>query len=120
MSSLVPLQPPDSDPVLTALEAAVSLRRAQLETETRVGELERKVSALGDLDDGYTTVVGFFNLHGGTVTETDASIIGKMATRICNDEGIPVRKVKSTRWGKVNCYPESVILAAYDWFKKGA
>lgn len=116
---IVPTPPREGDdPLLVALSAAVALRQSQLETQARVTELERRVSSLGDLDNSYVSVAGWFNLNHGTVTEQDASTIGRLATTICNERGIRVGKVKSPRWGRVNTYPEDVIAEAVVWFKE--
>ena len=61
-----------NDPILAAAAAIASLRQQQLRQEDRIQTLEREALSRGDLLDGYLSVTGYFNLHGGTVTETDA------------------------------------------------
>jgi len=95
----------------------VRVKAEQLNLIERTNEVERKLSAIGDLDDGYTTIVGYFNHIGGSVDETNASIIGKRASKLCRQRGIRIGTVKSVRWGVVQSYPESVIAEAVEWFR---
>jgi prophage antirepressor-like protein len=87
----------------------------QLELAERTAEIERKVAAYGDLDNGYTTIVGYFNSIGGSVDEINASSIGKRASKLCRQRDIRIGTVKSVRWGSVQSYPESIVAEAYEW-----
>jgi prophage antirepressor-like protein len=106
-----------NDPIGIMMLKGVDLRLEQLAHARRLEELERKVSAIGELEDAYTTVVGWFRRHGGTVNDVDAQAIGKRASKLCRQRDIRIGSVKHERWGQVQTYPESIVTEAHKWFR---
>jgi len=105
-----------SDPIGEMMLNAAAARAEHLGLVARTNEIERKLASLGDLDDAYTTIIGWFNRNGGTVDDVDAQIMGKHASKVCRNRNIKIGVVKHERWGSVQTYPESIVTETYEWF----
>lgn len=69
-------------------------------------ELERITSPDGD----YFSILGYANYRNlRPVSRTEAAVLGREATRLCRERGVPVQKVKDVRFGQVGSYPENVL-----------
>ncbi len=74
-------------------------------------EMERVVNPYGS----YYTVMGYSNRNGiRNLTSSVASNLGRRATRVCNDNNIPVEKVNDPRFGYVGSYPEEVLEEVFN------
>lgn len=102
-----------NDPQGRRLMEMVRFRAVQLAQEERLAELERQVASLGELTDGYVSIMGWANINHVRVDVPLASIIGKRAVQICQREGVRVGRVRDPRFGQVNTYPESIIDRAF-------
>ena len=57
----------------------------------------------------YFTVAGYAVFLGFTVTNKQAGILGRRATKICKERNLPIEDVPDTRWGKVGSYPKNIL-----------
>lgn len=106
-----------ADPESAVLFEMFKERIARKALERRTNEIEKRLESLGDLRNSYMSIVGWFNYNCGTVSNEDAQILGKIASKICRKRGIKIGTVKHERWGSVQSYPEAVIAEAYEQFK---
>lgn len=110
----------DTDPLETALMAALETRKRQLALERRTDRIEATATtaermartALDQLQSnhGYYTVLAFLKLRGHEVTTGQASAHGRKLTKLCDAKGLEIHTVRDIRYGSVHCYPESVLL----------
>jgi hypothetical protein len=112
---------------LEVLARAVSqlqeVRRAQRETERRLGSVEVRADdahriARAALDQrenrhGYVTILGYCRLTGRSLTEVEAAQIGKRASAILRARNIPRGEQRSERYGQVCSYPETVLAEVF-------
>jgi hypothetical protein len=101
----------------------VQLRKAQRETERRLGSVEVRADdahriARAALDQrenrhGYVTILGYCRLTGRSLTEVEAAQIGKRASAILRARNIPRGEQRSERYGQVCSYPETVLAEVF-------
>ena len=89
-----------------------------LETEVerhniRQDELENRQVAL--LEEGYHAILRFAKYYGINTTERDRQILGKKATAICNQRGIPMGQEPAGRL-IANTYPYPVLVEVFQDF----
>lgn len=85
--------------------AQKALVTSHIEHDVRLDRIEARIQD----DPAYFAVTGYANIHGLKVTDKDAQYIGKLATKISNEWGVRIGKVRHGRWGLVNSYHESVL-----------
>jgi hypothetical protein len=74
-------------------------------------EMERVINPYGS----YYTVMGYSNRMGiRNLPLSKASKLGRDATRICDDNNIPIEKVNDPRFGYVGSYPEEVLEEVFN------
>ena len=109
--------------VNTLLEnAALKLRQdeqaKQIADNTQsIREIQAEQSAYKD-GVKYFTVVGYCNLNDIRVTEPEAQLIGKRASKLSRQNNITIDYTSHSMYGKVNKYHESMLdIAVEDFFK---
>ena len=97
---------------LSPLEILVAQSQALLEAERDRQEIKArldKLEAHQDSHDGYFTIRGYAFIKGLKIDLRDAQRLGKLAGHKCREEGLEISKVKDTRFGYVNAYPECIL-----------
>lgn len=93
------------------VESEVGRITAEIMAEMRLAVSE--VKALGgtaQIESNFVTIAGFLSLIGVKYkTENEIKILGQRVSRYCKGNGIPITKVHSPKWGKVNAYPKEVL-----------
>lgn len=97
----------------TALDVVEGMVAALKEQDQRVRQLEGKVDAIMR-GEAFFTVVGYANKLGKRLDQQRTAKIGKMATKICEREGIEKGRAPHPLFGEVNTYPEEVLALAFD------
>jgi hypothetical protein len=82
----------------------------QIQTDDRVLKLESKVNTRPN----YFTVIGFGITKGLSLTMAKAKELGKLASTKCRELGYEVEKVKDTRFGFVNSYPDVILQEVFN------
>jgi len=110
---------PAEDPIIAQMTALIEVRKAQLQLEAKTEEAANKAmlahrTALAVLDtvqDNYHhySVLGFCNLINKNVTAKEAAKHGIAISKICRSEKKTIHKIKDTRFGEVNSYPQDVL-----------
>ena len=62
--------------------------------------------------DGYMTALAYCIKNGMTTDADFVARLGKSASRICRNQGIPIKQVEHEKYGRVNSYPEEMISVA--------
>jgi len=75
----------------------------------RVGQVAQAALDTFSSNHGYYSVLGYARLRGWEMPVERAARHGKKLTGICRNLGVEVHRVRDTRYGRVNVYPESVL-----------
>lgn len=107
-----------SELILMQAQRLVDMERKQAEHDARITALETARTedrlALGDGAERFYSVLGYASVRGMAALDTyTAARYGKRATAICRSRGLPFRDLPDPRFGKVNIYPESVLLEVF-------
>lgn len=100
------------DKLIEQDEAIEELAEQQAAAATKVAEVERVAHAAMDANRsnlGTYSVLGFLKLKGSQASCVEASMMGKVASRLCRQRGISVVKIRDPRFGEVGTYPESLL-----------
>ncbi len=99
----------------------LQLMSKQAELEERQTQLEKSVPTLIDEaaqkmagHAGYMTVLAYARTRQIRLSATHAAVVGKAATKACNELGYKISSVSDARFGKVNAYPEEVLEAVFN------
>jgi hypothetical protein len=90
-------------------------RNTQIETQLdevidRSNAIDAELERITSPDGDYFSILGYANYRNlRPVSRAEASILGREASRLCRERGLPVQKVKDVRFGKVGSYPENVL-----------
>jgi len=107
-------------------EALVEMAQTFLRHERRLAALEAehqalavqqqetaaKVKAIAD-GDGFFAVAAYANLHQHPVDNQLAAMLGKRASAVCRQHGLPVGRARHPLWGEVNTYPSDVLASVF-------
>ena len=107
-------------------EALVEMAQTFLRHERRLAALEAehqalavqqqetaaKVKAIAD-GDGFFAVAAYANLHQHLVDNQLAAMLGKRASAVCRQHGLPVGRARHPLWGEVNTYPSDVLASVF-------
>lgn len=128
---------PEEDPVLASLNAALEVRRNQIEMARRLeatrqlaaqadtkadfaiesaSEAQRTADAAlhqADSNHGYFSVLGYARRHNRELPVAEAARHGRSLTGICRQSGVEVHQLTDPRFGRVNAYPQSVLDAYF-------
>ena len=63
-----------------------------------------------ELTDAYSSVAQPIR----NLTASVASRLGRRASRVCNDNNIPIEKVNDPRFGYVGSYPEEILEEVFN------
>jgi len=89
-----------------------------LPLSNQLKELKKKINALAAKMDtpelDVFTVYGFAALKRKRLYGSEAVTIGKQAVKLCKKSDMEVGKVKDSRFGWVNVYPESVLEEVFE------
>ena len=84
-------------------------RLAEMEEyKDRVHRIEAKQQAFEE-GHSFFTVLGYGAYKGITIDLSTAQKLGKQASALSRDKGIPIDRVKDQRFGAVNAYHETVL-----------
>lgn len=101
------------DEMLDAMEMKVKLLRKHHE---RIEKIEHKITVMNakmTTRPDQFTVAGFATLIGKSLGLKKAAKIGKKATAICKKTGQKIEKTGDPRFGRVNVYPQEVLLQLF-------
>lgn len=90
-------------------------RNTQIETQLgevidRSNAIDAELQRITSPDGDYFSILGYANYRNlRPVSRTEAAVLGREASRICRERGVPVQKIKDVRFGKVGSYPETVL-----------
>lgn len=90
------------------------LHSAQLlvEHEKRMNEMEERlklVEAKSVTRPDYMTIAGYGTINNIPFNLKIASSIGRVASKICKERGLPLDSCPDPRFGKVNMYPSHIL-----------
>ncbi len=93
------------------VESEVGRITAEIMGDMRLAVSELKaLGATAQLETNFVTIAGFLSITGVKYkTENEIKILGQRVSRYCKENGIPITKVHSPKWGKVNAYPKEVL-----------
>lgn len=94
---------------LDMLEMAIKNMRANQQELDEVKQDIREIKAKTITRPDYFTIAGYGSLIGIPVSLKIASQLGRAATRICIDKGLPMDDTPDPRFGKVKMYPRPVL-----------
>ncbi len=78
--------------------------------ESRLSALEEIVTELqANSNPEYFSVLAYCNTHNVPVTKSDAMAIGRQASKLSKQLGIPIQKVQHEVYGQVGAYHVSVL-----------
>lgn len=77
-------------------------------------ELTKQPKNVSGPDDGFFTVSEYADRQGIVFVKAEASKIGKLATRISRERGLPIHRHKHELFGTINAYAEEVIKDAFE------
>lgn len=96
-----------SQPTLSRMEMIAEMASAMARQERETARLRDEMDQVAAKvlpDPDYRTVMGHANIVNVNVTATDASVIGRAASKLAKAAGREVRKTVDERWGSVNLY----------------
>lgn len=100
---------------MTQIELILASAQQLADQDRRISSLEedvKKISAKKEsLSEGisYFTILAYASYKGITVDLTAAKDLGKRATALSKEQGMPIDRVKDPRFGYVNSYHESIL-----------
>ena len=63
--------------------------------------------------ENYVSVLGHASMNGIVIPDPAPSQIGKIASRMCREKGIPIGKTTNVRYGECNTYPRDIVCEAF-------
>ena len=99
--------------LLASAQLLVDHERKIADLSYRQAETQAQVKALVNGED-YYTIVGYGNLIGEPVDTRRAQKLGKLATKICNENGWKIGKANHPIFGQINSYPRQAVAEAFD------
>lgn len=116
-SSAIATKPVDPiDALIVGLQEikAIQARQAQLEKETSdlkeiVQHHDCELDRVFNPNGHYFSILGYFRLKGVNVSLAEALRLGRKASKLSMQQGVPVDTVKDPRFGKVNAYSEHIL-----------
>ena len=95
--------------MLQVCESLATIQKKMLKLETSQQQMQDRMD--GALPrDGYLTILGFCAKHNLKMTTEDKRLLGVEAAKACKSQKLFVDEVPDKRFGKVNAYPEVVLL----------
>ena len=77
-------------------------------------ELAKQPKAVSAPDDGYFSVAEYADKQGVIFVNAEASKIGKLATQISRQRGLPIHRHKHSLFGAINAYSEEALSSALE------
>ena len=101
--------------VASAVTAAMTPLIRELRTPTRqVGSRQATLALPAATPDGeYYTIKGYGSMHGVTVNNTNAVMLGRETSRLSRQQNIDIHKIPDEKWGEVNSYHISVLKEVF-------
>lgn len=97
---------------LSQLEIIAQSAQILIEQDKRIGNLESKINKIENQSKttlDYFTIAGYATLHNIDCPLSVASKFGRMATKLCNENNIPMDEVPDPRFGRVKTYPVYIL-----------
>ncbi len=107
------------DPLLATMLHIQSIRVKQLEQDEQIRTLqlvsEQQTKLLSNLtaSSNYVSALGFLKTKLKSVSNSQASALGKRASKLCRDAGVKIDVIHSEVYGQINAYPEDMLEAAW-------
>lgn len=94
------------------------LEKEQLEQRLQLLELKEKQDnmLLTQGDAQFFSILGYAATRKKRINISEAKGIGKIASRICNENGVSMGMVPDPRYGQVKTYPREVLDQAFEEF----
>ena len=96
--------------LLQQCQIMVEHERRMSQLEEKVGEIEAKTTTRPD----YFTVVGYATIRRIPCGLSLASRMGRRASQLCKERGIPTDEIPDPRFGKVKLYPKHILQEVFD------
>ena len=109
----------DYTELATAVASAVTAAMTPLMRELRSPVLPIRYSQTtlalpaATPDGEYYTIKGYGSMHGVTVNNTNAVMLGREASRLSRQQNIDIHKIPDEKWGEVNSYYISVLKEVF-------
>lgn len=95
---------------------------SQLPNNPKIEELEAKYNRLAALvaqtDISEFSIFDYSSYCGKRLYGSEATTLGKRATKRCREQGLPIGQIRDVRFGMVNTYPETVLHDIFSEFFK--
>lgn len=102
---------------LSQLEIMAQSVQMLIDQDKRINTLETQVKEIASKSvthpTDYFTVAGYGSLMGHKIDMAMAAAIGRVATKICKDNGFPTGTIPDPRFGKVKTYPKEALELAF-------
>lgn len=92
------------------LERQLSLESQRTDSlESLVTQHDAELDRIFNANGHYYSIMGYCSLFGKPIAVSEASALGRRATKLCKENGYSVVPISDPRFGKVNSYPEVVL-----------
>lgn len=102
----------------TQIEIILASAQILADQEKRVNAIENRINILEakviTAPSDYFSVAGFWSIKKTKIDTTEANRIGRIAAKICKENGYMVGKIPDARFGSVNTYPSDVLGHIYN------
>lgn len=98
------------DLIIQSAHALKAFETKQYEHDIRISQLEAQSTLRPDT----YTIAGYATIRGIKVGIQIASILGKIAKKICRDHGWTIETMPDPRFGRVNVYPTEALKRAFN------
>ncbi len=96
--------------VLVEIESRQHHLEAEVEKQShKIERLEAEVTR----HDGMFTIRGYAAYKGLPLTLKEATRLGRLAAKMCAEHALDIDKVRDTRYGYVNAYPECILEVVF-------
>ena len=104
----------NSLPKLSNNEILLQVLQSNIENEKKQLELERRIKAIEETPQinapiQHYSILGHCNNISKQISLTDAALLGKKCSKLCNELGFATGLVPDPRYGKVKTYPLDVL-----------
>jgi phage anti-repressor protein len=98
--------------ILEMSKQLVAKEKADQLRDERLDKLEAKTTTRVEA----YSAAGYAKIYGRVITTKEAAAIGRLASRMCREQGVTIDTTYDPRFGTVNIYPVEVVGEAFDKF----
>lgn len=100
--------------ILAQAQMLVDMEKKVAEHEEAITDTKRDVKRLENnirrtVTSTQLTVIAYANIKGIKPRSYNSAVIGRRATKICKQEGLPIGSVVDSKYGYINTYPQDVL-----------